>query len=174
MASESGSYSVSVSDERIPKYKGRACSFIAVPMGRKEMEAGGGSKGTSSILYVCHYRERNLFWSLLNTGYRATHNPSVPRRHLLEADANISLSKRNFSSVDSQSVVEFRNQKLSCLCSAVFVTFCFFTPLRKDGWFHLTVRVKGQTIERDFVARYREADLDVLRRHCKVNLTVSS
>lgn len=61
MASESGSYSVSVSDERIPKYKGRACSFIAVPMGRKEMEAGVGSKGTSSILYVCHYRERNLF-----------------------------------------------------------------------------------------------------------------
>lgn len=118
MASESGSYSVSVSDERIPKYKGRACSFIAVPMGRKEMEAGVGSKGAQS---------------LLNTGYRATHNPSVPRRHLLEADSNISLSKRNFSSVDSQSVVEFRNQKLSCLCSAVLVTFCFFTPLRTDG-----------------------------------------
>lgn len=49
LSSEAGRYSGSVSDERIPKYKGKAWPFINVPVGRKEMEAG---EETTSVYAV--------------------------------------------------------------------------------------------------------------------------
>lgn len=57
LPSEAGRYSGSVSDERTPKYKGKAWPFISVPVGRKEMEAGGGND-----LCVRRYRLQNLFY----------------------------------------------------------------------------------------------------------------